>query len=349
VLHGAADRPAQAVLTAAGVVLDAAPAGVEQATDRARLAGVTHHVLAAGATLEELAGHVGGPTAATALALAARAQLTAADALAGLGATSRARHALAAARRLAADVGDTADRDNLLHTALRVEGKMHAYGLLAGPVPPALAGCDPTAARTPAQVAVAFQAARLGARAWPPARVQAHVDHALDAAEKLPATGASGIYVGHFSPANALYHALVTWADCGAAPLAERHYPQVATDMAGHPASLAVADYAMAQMYTGLGRLDEATEHTRRAHHADPGHRACHQARAAACATASTHRSDPRPTSLFADPASPADTAPHSRGHRARATGAVTPRRAEAPAPPARRADTTLPCAGGVR
>jgi hypothetical protein len=311
------------------------PASVEQAPGRAQLARVTHHVLAAAATLEELAARTGGPTAATASTLAARAQLTAADALAGLGATTRAVRALAAARRLTEHACDATGRDDLVHTALRIEGKMHVYGLLTGPLPPALAGCDPAAARTPAQLAAAFQAARLGAHTWlwPPARVQAHVGYALDAADTLSSTGAAGVYTDHFSPTNALYHALVAWATCGAAPLAERHYPQVAAGMAGHPASLAVAEYTMAQMYFDLGRLDEAAAHTRRAHRADPGHRACHQVRAAVRMAAAAHRSDPRLAGLFTGPASPAGTAP-------RRVDQQTP---DTHTPPRGRAEATLP------
>src|SRR5262249_27788378 len=125
--------------------------------------------------------------------------------------------------------------------------------------------------------------------------------YALDAAEKLPAASPAGVYLDVFSATNAIYHALVAWATCGATTLAERHYPQVAAGMASHPASLAVAEYTMARLYFDLGRLDDAAEHVRRARRADPGPRACQQAQAAARAAASRHRADPRLDGLFAE------------------------------------------------
>ncbi len=301
-LSGAEDHPGRSVLAAARMILEAAPASIERATGRAPLIAVTHHLAAAHASLEDLARRGDPGVRATAHALTVHCQLSTADALFGLGAVVRACQALRIVRERADAIDDAARRDDLLHTALRIEGKIYTYGSSRGPVPPALVECDPTRARTPAQVAVAFQAARLGAREWSPARLQAHVGYALDAADRLPAARTTGVYVDRFSFLNALYHAQVAWATGGVVSLAERYYPEVATGMAGHQAGIAVVEFTMARMYFRLGRLADGIDHVRRGQQADPGHWASHRARIGARNAAFRHRADPYLRGLFPAP-----------------------------------------------
>jgi hypothetical protein len=288
-LHGAGERPACSTLAAARLILDAAPAGIERAADRAQLGGAARHVLATAAGLGDLVERGDAAVRRIARKLAVQSQLTAADALFGLGMATQAAYALQAARRAAVDVDDAVDRDDLLNTALRIEGKMYAYAPL-GPAPAAFLECDPQQAKTPAQVAVAFQAARACAHFWSPIQLQAHVGYALDAAERLPHERRTGVYLDRFSFTNALYHAHVVWSWCGAATLAERHYRELVDGMADHRSSVAVVEYTMGRMYFRRGQLEQGLEHVRRGQQLDTGHQACQKALVGARNAAFTHR-----------------------------------------------------------
>jgi hypothetical protein len=322
-LYGVEEHPGRAVLAAARMILEAAPGSIEHATCRAHLIAVIHHLEAANKDLEKLIIRGEPAVKATAQALIVQSQITAADALFGLGAVGQVCQTLATARRRAMDIEDTARRDDLLHTALRIEGKVHTYGPPHGSVPTALSECDPTQARTPAQVAVTFQAARIGARDWSPARLRTHVGYALEAADKLPAAGPAGVYIDRFSFTNALYHAQVAWATAGVVSLVEQYYPEIIRGMAGHYAGIAVIEYTMARMYFRLGRLAEGVDHVRRGQDVDPDHRASNRARTAARNAAFPYRADPYLRDFFPHQPTRSGTEPSSSAREA--AGATVP------------------------